>query len=397
MDYSKKAINLTPSVTLAITAKAKDLKDQGKDVVGFGAGEPDFNTPQNIIDAAVKAMNEGKTKYTAASGINELKDAVIAKFDRDNGLTYKRDQVIISTGGKQCLSNAFTALLNDGDEVLIAIPYWVSYPDLVTLSGGVNVFLETERANDYKITADILEKQTTDRAKVLVLNSPNNPTGTIYTEEELREIAEFCRKRDLFIISDEMYEKLIYGEDKHVSIASLSEDAYSRTLIVSGLSKSYAMTGWRMGYAAGPKDLVKLMGNIQSHTTSNPTTFVQYAAVEALNGDQGFISEMNDEFRKRRDYMVERTRGMKDLDLIYPKGAFYVMIDISACLGKRYKGNLLKDSIDFSQYLLEDYLVAVVPGQAFGLEGFVRASYATSMENIRKGFDRIESYLSNIS
>lgn len=397
MDYSKKAISLTPSVTLAITAKAKDLKDQGKDVVGFGAGEPDFNTPQNIIDAAVRAMNEGKTKYTPASGINELKDAVIGKLDRDNGLTYKRDQVIISTGGKQCLSNAFTALLNDGDEVLIAIPYWVSYPDLVTLSGGVSVFLETARENDYKITVDILEKQTTKRAKVLVLNSPNNPTGTIYTKEELQEIAEFCRKRDLFIISDEMYEKLIYGEERHVSIASLSEDAYRRTLVVSGLSKSYAMTGWRMGYAAGPKDLVKLMGSIQSHTTSNPTSFVQYAAVEALNGDQGFIAEMNDEFRKRRDYMVERTRSLKDLDLIYPKGAFYVMMDISAYIGKRYKGNLLKDSIDFSQYLLEDYLVAVVPGQAFGLEGFVRASYATGMENIRKGFDRIEAYLSNIT
>jgi aspartate aminotransferase len=272
----------------------------------------------------------------------------------------------------------------------------VSYPDLVTLSGGVSVFLETQRENDYKITVDILEKQTTEKAKVLVLNSPNNPTGTIYTEEELREIAEFCRERDLFIISDEMYEKLIYGEEKHVSIAGLSEDAYRRTLIVSGLSKSYAMTGWRMGYAAGPKDLVKLMGSIQSHTTSNPTSFVQYGAVEALNGDQGFITEMNDEFRRRRDYMVERTRGLKDLDLIYPKGAFYVMVDISRYLGKTYKGKVLKDSIDFSQYLLEDYLVAVVPGQAFGLEGFVRASYATSMENIRKGFDRIESYLSNI-
>ncbi len=394
MQYSTKAQSLTPSLTLAITAKAKELKDKGLDVVGFGAGEPDFNTPQNIIDAATRAMNEGKTKYTPASGINELKDAVAEKLLTENGLKYAREQVIISTGGKQCLANAFEALLNEGDEVLIATPYWVSYPDLVTLSGGKSVFLDTKEENSYKITVEVLEAQATVRSKVLVINSPNNPTGTIYSREELVEIAEFCRKKDIFIISDEMYEKLIYGDEKHVSIASLSEDAYSRTLVVGGFSKSYAMTGWRLGYAAGPKELVKLMGSIQSHTTSNPTSFVQYAAVEALKGSQDSISKMNTEFAKRRDYMVERTMGIEGLSCIYPKGAFYVMMDVRKLMGKTYKGKTVKDSLDFSAFLLEDYLVAVVPGVAFGLEGFVRLSYATSMANIGKGFDRISEFAS---
>jgi aspartate aminotransferase len=394
MQYSTKAQSLTPSLTLAITAKAKELKDKGLDVVGFGAGEPDFNTPQNIIDAATRAMNEGKTKYTPASGINELKDAVAEKLLTENGLKYAREQVIISTGGKQCLANAFEALLNEGDEVLIATPYWVSYPDLVTLSGGKSVFLDTKEENSYKITVEVLEAQATSRSKALVINSPNNPTGTIYSREELVEIAEFCRKKDIFIISDEMYEKLIYGDEKHVSIASLSEDAYSRTLVVGGFSKSYAMTGWRLGYAAGPKELVKLMGSIQSHTTSNPTSFVQYAAVEALKGSQDSISKMNTEFAKRRDYMVGRTMGIEGLSCIYPKGAFYVMMDVRKLMGKTYKGKTVKDSLDFSAFLLEDYLVAVVPGVAFGLEGFVRLSYATSMANIGKGFDRISEFVS---
>ena len=394
MQYSTKAQSLTPSLTLAITAKAKELKDKGLDVVGFGAGEPDFNTPQNIIDAAAKAMNEGKTKYTPASGINELKDAVAEKLLVENGLKYAREQVIISTGGKQCLANAFEALINEGDEVLIATPYWVSYPDLVTLSGGKSVFLDTKEENNYKITVEVLKAQVTDKSKILVINSPNNPTGTIYSREELVEIAEFCKEKDLFIISDEMYEKLIYGDEQHVSIASLSDDAYARTLVVGGFSKSYAMTGWRLGYAAGPKELVKLMGSIQSHTTSNPTSFVQYAAVEALKGSQDSISKMNAEFAKRRDYMVERTMGIEGLSCIYPKGAFYVMMDVRKLMGKTYKGKAVKDSLDFSAFLLEDYLVAVVPGIAFGLEGFVRLSYATSMANIGKGFDRISEFVS---
>ena len=397
MNYSLKAMKLPPSITLAITAKAKEMKAQGKDVIGFGAGEPDFNTPQNVVDACKKALDEGKTKYLPASGINELKDAVVKKFSRDNGLTYQREQVIISTGGKQCLFNAMVALLNPGDEVMIAKPYWVSYPDLVALAGGTCVIVDTHEEDDYKFTPENLETSLTEKSKVIIVNSPNNPTGTIYSREELELIADFCKKHDLFILSDEIYEPLIYGEEKHYSIASLSEDAYGRTLVINALSKAYAMTGWRLGYAAGPKDLVKIMGNIQSHTTSNSTSFVQYAAVEALNGDQSFIPEMNKEFKSRRDYMIERADKIKGLDYIYPKGAFYLMLDIRNFIGKRYKGSPIISSLDFADKLLSDYLVAAVPGSGFGLEGFLRLSYTIKKESIGKGFDRIEAFLSEIS
>lgn len=394
MQYSKKAQSLTPSLTLAITAKAKELRDQGMDVVGFGAGEPDFGTPPNIVEACKKALDEGRTRYVAASGINELKDAIIEKCKRDNGLHYTREQVMASTGGKQCLSNALTALLNDGDEVLIAKPYWVSYPDLVTLSGGIPILVETSAKNSYKYTLSDLEAYVSPRTKALILNSPNNPTGTIYNRDELQIIADFCKEKDLFILSDEIYEPLIYGGEEHVSIASLSEDAYQRTVVVNALSKAYAMTGWRLGYAAGPSALIKLMGSIQSHTTSNSTTFVQYAAVEALNGDQSFIPEMNALFAKRRDYMVERADRISDLHYIYPQGAFYLMLDVSAFFGRQYKGVAVRDSMDFARFLLEDYLVALVPGSAFGLEGYVRVSYATDLKTIEKGFDRIDAFLS---
>lgn len=397
MDYSLKAKKLAPSITLAITAKAKQMKAEGKDIIGFGAGEPDFNTPDNIIAACKKALDEGKTKYLPASGLNELKDAVIGKFRRDNGLDYKREQVIISTGGKQCLSNALNALLNPGDEVLIAKPYWVSYPDLVLLADGTPVIVETEEKDDYKFTLENLQASLTQKTKVMILNSPNNPTGTIYSKEELTDIAEFCREHDIFIISDEIYEPLIYGDEKHFSIASLSEDAYSRTLVVNALSKAYAMTGWRLGYAAGPKDLVKIMSNIQSHTTSNSTSFVQYAAVEALNGDQSFIPKLNEEFRRRRDYMVERASQVEGLRYIYPKGAFYLMLDVRSFIGRSYKGEVIGNSLEFADKLLSDYHVALIPGSGFGLEGFVRLSYAINKESIGIGFDRIEEFLSHLS
>ncbi len=397
MDYSLKAMKLPPSITLAITAKAKEMKAEGKDVVGFGAGEPDFNTPQNIIDACKKALDEGKTKYVPASGINELKDAVANKFKRDNSLTYERNQIIISTGGKQCLFNTLMALTNPGDEILIAKPYWVSYPDLITLSGGNCVVVDTREEEDYKFTLENLESSLTSKTKAIIVNSPNNPTGTVYSREELTSIADFCKKHDIFIISDEIYEPLIYGEEKHISIASLSEDAYNRTVVINALSKAYAMTGWRLGYAAGPKDLIKIMGNIQSHTTSNSTSFVQYAAVEALNGDQSFIPLMNEEFRLRRDYMVKRADQIKGLDYIYPKGAFYLMLDVRYFIGKRFRGNTIKSSLDLADMLLSEYLVAVVPGSGFGLEGFLRLSYAINRDAIKKGFDRIEEFLAEIS
>lgn len=397
MDYSLKAMKLPPSITLAITAKAKEMKAEGKDVVGFGAGEPDFNTPQNIIDACKKALDEGKTKYVPASGINELKDAVVNKFKRDNDLSYERNQIIISTGGKQCLFNTLMALTNPGDEILIAKPYWVSYPDLIALSGGNCIVVDTREEEDYKFTLENLEASLTPKTKAIIVNSPNNPTGTVYSREELQSIADFCKKHDIFIISDEIYEPLIYGEEKHVSIASLSEDAYNRTVVINALSKAYAMTGWRLGYAAGPKDLIKIMGNIQSHTTSNSTSFVQYAAVEALNGDQSFIPLMNEEFRLRRDYMVARADMIKGLDYIYPKGAFYLMLDVRYFIGKHFRGNIIKSSLDLADMLLSEYLVAVVPGSGFGLEGFLRLSYAINRDAIKKGFDRIEEFLAEIS
>lgn len=397
MDYSLKALKLPPSITLAITAKAKEMKAEGKDVVGFGAGEPDFNTPKNIIDACKKALDEGKTKYVPASGINELKDAVINKFKRDNNLSYERNQIIISTGGKQCLFNTLMALTNPGDEILVAKPYWVSYPDLIALSGGNCIVVDTREEEDYKFTLENLESSLTSKTKAIIVNSPNNPTGTVYSREELESIADFCKKHDIFIISDEIYEPLIYGEEKHISIASLSEDAYNRTVVVNALSKAYAMTGWRLGYAAGPKDLIKVMGNIQSHTTSNSTSFVQYAAVEALNGDQSFIPQMNEEFRLRRDYMIKRADEIKGLDYIYPKGAFYLMLDVRYFIGKHFRGNIIKSSLDLADMLLSEYLVAVVPGSGFGLEGFLRLSYAISRDSIKKGFDRIEEFFAEIS
>ena len=397
MNYSKKAATLQPSITLSITAKAKALKKEGYDVIGFGAGEPDFNTPKNIIEACKKALDEGKTKYVPASGLPELKEAVVRKFKRDNNLNYGLDQVIISTGGKQCLNNAFMAMLNPGDEVLLAAPYWVSYPDLITLADGVSVMVKTEEENDFKLNRRALSKAITPKSKVLLINSPNNPTGSLYNQEELEDLALFAKEHDLFIISDEIYEHLIYEDENHVSIASLSKDAYERTLVINALSKSYAMTGWRIGYAAGPKDLIKIMGNIQSHTTSNSTTFVQYAAVEALDGDQSFIPDMIKTFKTRRNLMMESADQIAGLKYLYPHGAFYLFLDIRSLLGKNYKGKLVETSLDFAKILLDDYLVAVVPGIGFGVEGFLRLSYATSEENIIEGFSRIKKFVEQFS
>lgn len=396
MQYSDKAKKLEPSITLAITAMAKALKKEGKDVIGFGAGEPDFNTPGPIISACKKALDEGKTKYVPASGLPELKEAVIRKFQRDNQLTYAMDEVMVSTGGKQCLNNAFTALLNPGDEVMMAKPYWVSYPDLVTLADGVSVMVETKEEENFKLTPDLLTKALTKKSKVLLINSPNNPTGSIYTREELENLARFAKDHDLFIVSDEIYEHLIYGEETHISIASLSKDAYERTLVINALSKSYSMTGWRIGYAAGPRDLIKIMGNIQSHTTSNSTTFVQYAAVEALDGDQSSVKMMRDVFRTRRDLMVEKADLLEGVGYIYPHGAFYLFLDIRPLLGKSYHGTPIMTSLDFAKALLEDYLVALVPGIGFGVEGFLRLSYAISEDNIIEGFHRLEKFIQEL-
>lgn len=396
MILSRKAEEIAPSLTLEITAKAKKMKAEGIDVVGFGAGEPDFNTPVNIQEAAIKAIKEGKTKYTATPGIAELKDAIVNKFKNDNGLNYDASQIIVSTGAKQCLANVFGAILNPGDEVIIPVPYWVSYPELVKLADGKPVFVETKEDNSFKYTIENLEGAVTDKTKAIILNSPNNPTGTVYNKEELQTIADFAKKHDLIIVSDEIYEKLIYSNDKHVSIASLSEDAYKRTIVINGVSKAYAMTGWRIGYAAGDKKIIKLMTNIQSHMTSNPNSIAQYASVEALVGDQKDVEAMIVEFKKRRDFMVERVNKINGLSCIKPEGAFYVMVNISKILGKEVDGKVIKSSLEFASILLEKEKVAAVPGVAFGVDEFVRLSYATSMENIIKGLDRIDNFVKNL-
>ena len=396
MNYSKKAMNITPSITLAITAKAKELKGAGVDVVSFGAGEPDFNTPKNIMEAAIKSMEEGKTKYTPTSGIIELREAICKKLKEDNNLHYNSNQIIVSTGAKQCLADAFMAILNPGDEVIVPIPYWVSYPELIKLADGMPVFVEGKEENDYKYTLESLNKVVNNNTKAIIINSPNNPTGTVYSIEELKEIAEFAKKHDLIIISDEIYEKLIYDGKKHVSVASLSEDAYNRTIVINGFSKSYAMTGWRLGYAAGNAEVIKLMTSVQSHVTSNANSIAQYAGVEALNGPKDEIEKMVGKFEERRNLMIDRIKNITGLSVIRPEGAFYVMINLENYLGKSINENVINNSVDFPRELLEHEKVAVIPGSAFGLDKYIRLSYATSEELILKGLDRIESFLNKL-
>ena len=396
MNFSNKAERIEPSVTLAITAKAKEMKANGINVISFSAGEPDFNTPKNIINAAIKAMEEGNTKYTNVNGILPLREAICKKFKEDNGLIYKPSQIVVSTGAKQSLANVFLAILNPGDEVIVPNPYWVSYPELIGLADGKAVFVESDETSSYKFTKENLEKVVTEKTKAIILNTPNNPTGTIYNKEELIEIAEFAKKHDLIIVSDEMYEKLIHDGEKHVSIASVSDDAYERTIVINGLSKSYAMTGWRLGYCGAAEKIVKLMTNIQSHMTSNVCSITQYAAVEALNGPQDKVKEMIVEFERRRNYMAKTLEEMNNLSIIKPQGAFYIMINIDKCLGKEINGERINNSMDFSAKLLEHEKVAVIPGKAFGLDNYVRVSYATSMESIEKGLERINKFVNKL-
>jgi aspartate aminotransferase len=393
MDLSNKAMKINPSITLEITAKAKELKESGVDVVSFGAGEPDFNTPENIIEAAIKAMKDGKTKYTPTSGILDLRKSICDKFKKDNELNYDTDQIVVSTGAKQSLANTFLAILNEGDEVIIPTPYWVSYPELAKLAGGLPVFINTNKENDYKYSVKELRNLITSKTKAILVNSPNNPTGSIYTREELTEIAELAKEYDLIIISDEIYEKLIYDNEKHISIASISKDSYERTIVINGLSKAYAMTGWRIGYSASSKEIAKLMSSVQSHVTSNINSISQYAAIEALNGPQDSIKIMIKEFEKRRNYMIDRINKIHGLSIIRPKGAFYIMVCIENYFGKKINGEIINSSLDFSKSLLNEENVAVIPGIAFGLDNYIRLSYATSMEIIEEGLNRLEKYL----
>ena len=397
LTLSTKALAVKPSSTLAITAKAAELRSQGVDVVGFGAGEPDFPTPENICNSAIEAINAGFTKYTAASGIKELKQAVSEKFKSFNGLSYAPDQIVISNGGKHSLTNVFTVLLNPGDEVIIPAPYWLSYPEIVKLAGGVSVFVRGEKAQGYKVNVEQLKAATTNKTKALILNTPNNPTGMIYSEEELRAIADYAVENDIYVVSDEMYEQLVYINNKHVSIASFNEEIYKRTITVSGLAKSYAMTGWRIGYTGSSKEIAKLMGSVQSHQTSNPNSIAQKAAVEALTGDQSTVTMMIKEFDNRRKYMYDRVKNMKYVSSLEPNGAFYLFIDVSEVLNKSYKGEKIETTAKMAEILIEEYNVAIVPCADFGFPDHIRLSYAIKIETIDKGLTRIEKFLDELN
>lgn len=396
LTLSKKASGVKPSSTLAITAKAKALRAQGVDVVGFGAGEPDFNTPDNINDCAIQAIKDGFTKYTPASGIDELKKAISDKFKEFNNLDYGTDQIVISNGGKHSLTNIFTAIINEGDEVIIPAPFWLSYPEIVKLAGGNPVFVYTTEEENYKITSEKLAAACNERTKAFILNSPNNPTGMIYTREELEALAKVIVEKDIYVVADEMYEYLIYGKDEHVSIASLGKDIYDHTITCSGLSKSYAMTGWRIGYTGASKEITKLMSSVQSHQTSNPNSIAQKAALEALTGPQDTVREMVQEFSARRDYIYSRTRDMPYVSAIEPQGAFYIFIHVGDIFDMEYKGKKVGDITTLASILLEDYSVAVIPCTDFGFDDHIRLSYAISQEQIKKGMDRIESFLKEL-
>jgi aspartate aminotransferase len=382
---------IKPSPTLAITSKAKSMKAQGIDVVGFGAGEPDFDTPDHIKEAAKKALDAGYTKYTPVPGSPELKDAILAKLKRDNALEYGRENIIVSLGAKHSIYNVAQAFFDKGDEVIIPAPYWVSYPDIVLLAGATPVIVETAQKNGFKMTAAQLDKAITPRTKCVVINSPSNPTGSAYTKAELKKLGDVIVRRNLTVISDEIYEKLVYDGFEFASIASFGEEIKKRTILVNGLSKAFSMTGWRIGYVAADKDLVAAMNNIQSQSTSNPVSFCDKAAITALNGPQDFMKEWVAEFDKRRRYIVDRLNNIQGVSCLLPQGAFYVFPNFSKVYGKKTSsGTKIGNSTELAAYLLEEHKVAAVPGVAFGEDACQRLSYATSMANIVKGIDRIE-------
>ena len=385
---------IKPSPTIAVTQKARELRAAGKDVIGLGAGEPDFDTPDNIKNAAIKAIKSGDTKYTAVDGTPSLKKAIIAKFKRENKLSYSTDQITVGTGGKQVLYNAFMATLNKGDEVIIPAPFWVSYPDMVLLAGGKPKIVKCTEQEGFKLTAKKLNKAITKKTKWVILNSPSNPTGAGYTKKEIEELAKvLIKNKKVHILSDDIYEHIKYDNFNFYTIAQNSK-LKDRTLTMNGVSKSYAMTGWRIGYAAGPKDIIKAIGKIQSQSTSNPSSISQAAAVEALNGNQGFIQKRSKAFKERRDFVVKSLNNIKGINCLTPNGAFYVFPSCKGLLNKKTK---LKTDTDFVQKLLEKSNVAVVQGSAFGLDGYFRISYATSMQNLKKAMERIKSFCESLS
>ncbi|MDD5108933.1 MAG: pyridoxal phosphate-dependent aminotransferase [Candidatus Omnitrophica bacterium] len=378
---------INPSSTLAITSKAKKLKSEGKDIVSFAAGEPDFDTPDFVKDAAIAAINSGFTKYTPTTGIPELKKLICQKFKKDNSLEYAPDQIIVSNGAKHSIFNALMVLLNRGDEALIPLPYWVSYPEMVNLCEANVRFIKTISANNFKISAADLSKHITAKTKILILNSPSNPTGSVYDRQDLEAIAKICVAKNIFVISDEIYEKITFDGLKHNSIASLNKDIYNLTITVNGLSKSHSMTGWRIGYLGAPSDIANAISNLQDHTTSNPNSIAQKAAVAAMSAPEDFTHKLCLEFAKRRDYLAARLREVKRLSFSMPFGAFYMFCDIS-------KTGL--DSLTFAKRLLEEEYVSVIPGCSFGMDDHIRISFATSIEELQKGMDRIEGWLKKI-
>ena len=394
---SKRVEGICPSLTLEITAKAKKMKAEGISVIGFGAGEPDFNTPDYINDAAKKAIDIGFTKYTPASGTVELKKAVCNKFLKDNNLVYKPEQIVISSGAKSSIYHALAALVNEGDQVILPTPYWLTYPELIKLCGGEVVYIHAGEESGYKITAQQLDNAINDKTKCLILNTPNNPTGAVYSEEEIREIAKVCEKHGIYVLSDEIYEKLVYAGEKHFSIASCSDYMKEHTVIVNGMSKTYAMTGWRIGYIAAPTDIAKAVSSMQSHTTSNACSIAQYASTEALTSPEGdkFIGEMQQIFDQRRKFMVDYLKNIKGIVCVEPKGAFYVFVNVSSYYGKSYDGKVINGSLSFAENALK-LGVAVIPGIAFGDDDCIRLSYAISIEDIKEGLERLEKFITSL-
>ena len=396
MCLSKRISQISPSVTLAITAKAKQMKAEGFNIIGFGAGEPDFDTPSHIKNAAKVAIDAGFTKYTPASGTKELKEAVCKKFKIDNNLEYTPEEILISCGAKHSLYNAIVAICSEGDEVIIPSPYWVSYPEMVKASGATPVILNATKENNFKILPMQLREAITPKTKLFILNSPSNPTGMIYSKDELQEIAQILVEKGIYCISDEIYEKIIYDGQKHVSIASVNDKIKNITIVINGVSKAYSMTGWRIGYAAGPKEIIKAMSNLQSHSTSNPTSIAQMAALAALEGTQEPVSIMVSEFKKRRDYIVERLNSIEGVSCIKTQGAFYVFPDVSKLFGKSFNGKEIKDSMSLTELLLNEAKVAVIPGVAFGSDENLRLSYASSIDNIEEGLNQIDKFIKTI-
>jgi aspartate aminotransferase len=378
---------INPSLTLAITSKARKLKSEGKDIVNFAAGEPDFDTPDFIKTQAIEAIKAGFTKYTPTTGIPELKKLICQKFKKDNSLEYAPDQIIVSNGAKHSIYNALMVLLNPQDEALIPLPYWVSYPEMVKLCQGIPRLVKTKSENNFKINVKELRKHISPKTKVLILNSPSNPAGSVYKSSELEEIAGVCVEKNIFVISDEIYEKIIFDGSKHESIAGFNKDIYNLTVTVNGLSKSHSMTGWRIGYLGAPVDVAGAISNLQDHSTSNPNSIAQKAAVAALSAPEDFTRQLCREFAKRRDYLAERLKAIQGLSFTLPQGAFYMFCDIS-------KTGL--DSMSFARRLLEEEYVCVIPGNSFGMDDFIRISFATSMEELQKGMDRIQKWIGKL-